>query len=91
MSESLAFVADWVGLTIVDVSDPLAPVQVGHLDTPGRAFGVFVSGGLGFVADDSGGLLIVDLGLVTATATSTSTPMPSSAGKIAYPYWAIYA
>jgi hypothetical protein len=63
VSAGLAFLADWGGLTVVDVSNPSAPVQVGHLDTPGRAFGVFVSRGLAFVADDSGGLLIFDPGL----------------------------
>jgi hypothetical protein len=50
----------------VDVSTPSAPVEVGFLDTPGQARGVFVSGAYAYVADYNNGLRIVDVSTPSA-------------------------
>jgi hypothetical protein len=49
------------GLRVVDVSEPLPlnPPQIGWYDTPGDSLGVHVSGGLVYVADGDGGLVIL--------------------------------
>jgi len=61
LSGTLAYVAaDQGGLRVVDVSDPAAPREAGFYDTPGRAEGVAVSGGLAYVADGLG-LRVVDV------------------------------
>jgi len=49
------------GLRIVDVSSPAAPAQIGAYETDGLARGVFVDGGLAYVADGIAGLRIVDV------------------------------
>lgn len=50
--------ADW-GLHIVDVSDPTAPLEVGHYDTPGGdAVGVTVVGSYAYVTDVFSGLWV---------------------------------
>jgi len=47
------------GLRILDISTPTAPREVGAYDTPGYAKQVHVAGMYTFVADWSGGLLIL--------------------------------
>ncbi|MHB1037685.1 MAG: Ig-like domain-containing protein [Pirellulales bacterium] len=58
VSGTLAYVADNVGLMIVDVSNPAAPTQVGRA---GAALDVAVSGTLAYVAAYSTGLVIYDV------------------------------
>ncbi len=56
-----AFVAAFDdGLRVVDVSDPANPKEVGHCDTPGLAWGIFVSGSYAYVADE-GSLCVIDV------------------------------
>ena len=51
---NLVYVADGnAGLRIVDISNPVAPFEVGFLDTAGFAYGVDVVGDLAYVADGS--------------------------------------
>jgi hypothetical protein len=45
---------------VIDVSNPLAPVELGSLDTPGDALDVEVAGRLVFVADGTQGLRLID-------------------------------
>jgi hypothetical protein len=45
---------------VVDVTDPTNPTEVGFYDTPGDTYGVSVSGGYVYVADQNGGLFILD-------------------------------
>jgi hypothetical protein len=63
VSGTYAYVADnWVGLRVIDVSNPSSPREVGFYDTPGQASGVAVSGVSGsyaYVADWDGGLVIL--------------------------------
>ena len=50
------------GLRVVDVSTPSAPVEVGFVDTPGRALsGVAVAAGFAYLGDGSGGLRVIDV------------------------------
>lgn len=53
--------ADAAGLSILDISNPAAPVEVGVYHTPGWAFGVAVSGNYAYVADYITGLRIVNV------------------------------
>ena len=89
VSGGLAFVAfTYSGLQIVDVSDPTAPVEVGSLVSPrvpvvsraedflDTARGVFVSGGLAFVAFTYSGLQIVDVSDPTAPVEVGSLVSP---------------
>ncbi len=57
-----AYVADDLdGLRIVDVADPMHPVEVGFHDTPGWALGVTVAGDYAYIADGDSGLRIVNI------------------------------
>jgi hypothetical protein len=47
------------GLQIVNVKDPANPVFVSNLDTPGKAYSVFVQDTLAYIADQTGGLRII--------------------------------
>jgi len=49
------------GLSIVDMSDPTAPVEVGYLEFRGYVNDIFVSGGLAYIANGRSGLRIVDV------------------------------
>lgn len=55
----------FAGVRILDVSDPLAPKEIGHAGTPGRALDVAVveKGGKTFliVADSDGGARVIDV------------------------------
>ncbi len=55
-----------LGLRIIDVSDPLVPVEIGAFDTPGSAREVWVENGLAYVADADSGLRIIDVSDPTA-------------------------
>lgn len=59
----LAYVSEVGGpgrMTIVDVSQPSAPRQVGSFDTPGNVVDISVQSGRAYLADSSG-LIIVDV------------------------------
>ncbi len=49
------------GLHILDIADPLRPVECGALDTPGSAADVAIDGTRAYVADSDEGLRIVDV------------------------------
>ena len=49
------------GLSLVDISDPEAPVVLGSADTPGNALSVAVRGDVALVADFTGGLGLFDI------------------------------
>ena len=57
-----AFVAAGAaGLQVVDITDPNAPLIVGHVDTPGDARDVVVSDGFAYVTDSFSGLQVIDV------------------------------
>ncbi|MEO0097825.1 MAG: hypothetical protein ABIK78_07005, partial [candidate division WOR-3 bacterium] len=41
---------------VIDISNPSNPREVGYYDTPGYAYGVYVSSSYAYVADDEAGL-----------------------------------
>jgi hypothetical protein len=59
VSGTLAYVADWLGLMIIDVSDPARPALLAQLVTSGSARRVFVTETVVYVAE-SAGLAIID-------------------------------
>jgi len=87
---NLAYVADGsVGLQVIDVSNPMAPVRVGGYDTGGDALDVAVAGGIAYVAD-GGGLEIIDVSIPAAPVrlggydAENSAQGIAVAGNIAY-------
>jgi len=68
LGKTLVYIADdWGGgLRIVNVSDPINPVEVGSCQTPDYALDVAVSGNYAYIADDWGGLRIIDVSDPTA-------------------------
>ena len=48
------------GLRIIDISNPSSPVEVGHYDTPGWAYNLWVSGRYAYIADMDA-LRIIDI------------------------------
>jgi hypothetical protein len=74
-STGLAYVASSeFGLSVVNVSNPGAPVVVGAANGPFYGQRVAVSGGLGVVACRSLGMKVVDLATVSAPRTIGSLP-----------------
>ena len=61
VTNSYAYVAADGLLSILNISDPSNPVQVGSYDTPGSTRGVYVSGNYAYVADSSSGLRVIDI------------------------------
>jgi len=69
------YVADGTsGLRVVNIANPQSPTEVGSYDTPGGASHVAIAGNYTYVADGSGGLVILRF---TGEATPTPTPTPS--------------
>ena len=56
-----AYVAAEAAFTVIDISDPAFPAQVGSWDTPGIAFGVAAAGAYAYVADAEEGLRVIDI------------------------------
>ncbi|MFQ5858468.1 MAG: hypothetical protein ACE5LU_22955 [Anaerolineae bacterium] len=54
-----AYVADWDGLSIIDVANMAAPTGVGFCETPGPARAVAVAEPYVYVTNDAGGLFIL--------------------------------
>ena len=77
-SHRLYIAAGAVGLEIWDVSNPIAPIKTGHLDTGDCAQCVFVYGSYAYIADHGDGLRIIDI----------STPSnPVEVGSYDTPGW----
>lgn len=49
------------GLRIIDISNPIGPVETGFYDTDDTAWGVTISGDYAYVADYGNGLRIIDI------------------------------
>jgi hypothetical protein len=50
-----------VGVQVVDVQTPTAPVEVAAVETPGNASYVILDGRTAYVADEKGGIQVLDL------------------------------
>jgi hypothetical protein len=64
------------GLRVVDVTVPLAPVELAHVPLPGYAVDVAVSGDLAYVAGEGGGLHSVNVADPTAPVAVGALPAP---------------
>ena len=56
-----AFVTDYLGLHVIDLSDPVRPRRIADLDTKGDAWGLQVVGNYAYVADYLEGLQMIDV------------------------------
>jgi len=66
---NVAYVASTIfGVIILDISDPLHPVEIGVYDTPAYPTGLFVADGYAYVIVNGGVLQIVDVTDPTAPA-----------------------
>jgi len=61
VSGDYAYVADYSGLAVIDISDPTNPGTPIYENTTGNANGVYVSGDYAYVADDFSGLAVIDI------------------------------
>ena len=78
VTDDYAYIADRLGgMSVIDVSDPSDPVQVGTYTMPGGAADVAIAGSFAYVAGRQG-LQIVDL-------SDTAAPVP--AGSYQVPSW----
>lgn len=70
---SMAFITSgFFGLTIMSLSNPMDPVKVKTVDTPGSAWDVVVQDGYAYVADNSEGLTIIDIDPISSAHVVTS-------------------
>lgn len=53
-------------LKIVDVANPSAPEEIGHVDLPGPAQAIAIDGGFAYVLEEAVGLQVIDVTLPTA-------------------------
>ncbi len=60
VKDNYAYVAAGDILSIIDVSTPSSPKEVGYYDTPGYALGVYALGGYIYVGDFGSGLWILN-------------------------------
>ena len=81
--DGLAYLADGEGgLKVIDVSNPLLPVLLHTVSTPGFASDVAVSGNYAYVADGAAGLQVVDI-------TDAQTTLPIIVGTKELPGTAV--
>jgi len=71
-------VGDCPGLRIIDVSTPESPTEVISYNTPGSPQGVAVQGQHIYLADGSGGLVILRYTVAPVTPTPTPTGTPAT-------------
>ncbi len=70
-------------LMLYDISDPKAPMPLGTFDTPGTSLQVELSGRYAFVADDLGGLQILNLDDPWLISIEGSVPVSGGALDLA--------
>ncbi len=73
--------AHYAGLVVVSIADKYAPRQVGHVDSPGRAYAVAVGNDYVFLADDGGGMRVVSVSNPVAP-TESGRYVPGAAGGV---------
>jgi len=56
-----AYVENGAVMSIIDVSEPISPVQVGEIETPGVVEDIHVDGIYAYIADGYGGLRIINV------------------------------
>ena len=70
------------GLEILDATDPTAPRSLGSLNTPGRAYGIALSGERAYLADGFEGLTVCDISDPAAPALVYSDDTPGYAHEL---------
>jgi uncharacterized repeat protein (TIGR01451 family) len=71
MGNYYAFVTDSSdGLRVLDITNPLAPAEVGYFDSPGVAVDIWALGGYLFLADAESGLWTLQFGEVDLEVTN---------------------
>jgi hypothetical protein len=65
-------------MLVIDISNIASPQKVGEYDTPGDAWGIFVSGGYAYVADGRSGLQVIDIGNPAAPVLKGSIDTPGA-------------
>jgi hypothetical protein len=84
VSGNYAYVAQVsAGFGIIDISDAQNPIEVGHCETPGQAYGVAVSGSYAYVAEDAVGLRIIDVSNPTSPVEVGHCDTPGTAWCVA--------
>ena len=80
---SYAYVADWNGLSIVNIANPETPTVVGSYHAPYNASKVEIQGAFAFVANGSAGLLVVNVSDPTHPSLSATFATPTYAEELA--------
>lgn len=78
---SLAYVANYSGLYIYNVTGTKTPELIGRLDTPDQTWGLFVSGTVAYLADRASGLQIVDVSDRLARRRNRARPTTGWSGR----------
>lgn len=76
------FVISSSGLTVLDVSAPSQPQQVGACGIPGEAQDVALAANYAYVAAGSAGLRVIDVGNVQAPQEAGSVSVPGGAKRV---------
>jgi len=82
ISGTIAYVANFGSLQIIDVSDPANPEIIGSAATPGSASGVALSGTNAYVADEYGGLHVIDVSNPSKPQIIASISTPGSSSDV---------
>ena len=82
--DSFAYVAaGGYGLRIINLADPVHPVEYGFVETPGWMWGVTVNGNYAYAGDGSSGVQIIDISNPAAPALTGTYNTPGFAWGVA--------
>jgi hypothetical protein len=73
--------ADYGGMVVISVADPANPIELGHRDTPGRAYDIVISGDYAYVADNWGGLRVISV-VNRNVPSEVGSYVPAAAGEV---------
>jgi len=80
IADSRAYLGEvWGGLTVLDVSNPSSPVNLGRCDLPGDSWDVYVIDKYAYVANGTAGLKVVDVSDPSAPSEVGGFDTPGSA------------
>ncbi len=71
-------------MTVIDCSDPSAPVEVSSVDTPGYVAQVFVKGDYAYVADRHGGMQLLNISAPSWPWIVSAVPTDGDAVSVTY-------
>lgn len=80
---TFAYVADWAGIRVLDVTDPALPVPGGRVVLPDDAEQIVISGTVAYVAaGDVGGIRVLDISDPAMPTEVGSYNTPGTAHKV---------